>query len=561
MRRSERWTRAAQLCACAAGVALLAVACGGKSHKSGGGNTTPGTSGSGKTFANFRVTWDAPDYMDPALAYKVASWQIFFNVYEGLVTYKHVAGAAGTQLVPALAKAMPTVNAAGTQYKITLRPNLKYSNGTPVKASDFRATIERDFKMNSPGVGFYSNIVGVGGATGFAKKPKGHIKGIVSNDAARTITISLVKPQADFLYVLALPFSSPVPAGTPASDQSAHPPASTGPYMVQSYKANKSFVIVRNPSFNGQIPTVPKGNPDKLTGQIITDPVAAAQTVISGSSDYDQLLLPTDRLSQIEKKYGKQVKLSPCSCTWYFFMNFRLKPFDSLQARQAVNYAIDRNALVQLFGGLGQPTQNFLPPNYPQYKKIDYYKYDLQKAKQLVQQSGTAGTSVKVIGINEDPSKSIVQYLANQLTKIGYKASVRLVASGPYFTVIGNQSTKAQIGYTDWLQDYPYPTDWFNILLNGENITPTHNNNPGDVDVKPLNKVIDRLANQPSSRALSSSTNNSWANLDQQYVVKYSAVAPYVNRTESDFFSKKIDLGCYYFHPVANFDYSTICMK
>src|SRR5205085_2553043 len=159
-----------------------------------------------------------------------------------------------------------------------------------------------------------------------------------------------------------------------------------------------------------------------------------------------------------------------------------------------------------------------------------------------------AGQSVKVFGINEDPSKSIVQYLANQLNKIGFKASVRLVASGPYFTVIGNQATKAQIGYTDWLQDYPYPTDWFNILLNGENI-------------KPLNKTIDRLASAPSSRATSSAATNAWSNLDQQYVVKYSAVAPYVNRTETDFFSPKMDLGCYYFHPVANFDYSTICTK
>src|SRR5207249_579446 len=82
----------------------------------------------------------------------------------------------------------------------------------------------------------------------------------------------------------------------------------------------------------------------------------------------------------------------------YFFMNMRLAPFNNLKARQAVNYAIDRQELVRLRGGLGVPTYNFLPPGYPQYKKItpDPYPYNLQKAKQLVQQSGTAGQKVTV---------------------------------------------------------------------------------------------------------------------------------------------------------------------
>jgi len=79
--------------------------------------------------------------------------------------------------------------ASGKTYKFTLRPNLKYSSGKPVKASDFRCTIERDFQMDSPGVCFFGNIVGVGGSSGYATTKKGHIKGIVTNDASRSITI------------------------------------------------------------------------------------------------------------------------------------------------------------------------------------------------------------------------------------------------------------------------------------------------------------------------------------------------------------------------------------
>ena len=83
-----------------------------------------------------------------------------WNVYLPLLGYKHVNGPDGATLVPYLAQALPTVSSDGKTYTLTLREGLKYSDGTPVKASDFPATIERDFKIDSPGVGFFSNIVG-----------------------------------------------------------------------------------------------------------------------------------------------------------------------------------------------------------------------------------------------------------------------------------------------------------------------------------------------------------------------------------------------------------------
>jgi peptide/nickel transport system substrate-binding protein len=516
----------------------------------------------GKTFAAFKASWLAPDYMDPGEAYTLPAWQVFFNVYEGLVTYKHVVGPDGATLVPGLAASMPKLNATGTQFTFTLRKGLKYSDGKPVKASDFGATIERDFKLNSPGVGFYSNIVGVAGPNGYAKKRVGHIAGITADDATGTITIKLAKPESDFLYILALPFSAPVPASTPAkTTQSPAPPPSTGPYYIRSYKPNRSFLVLRNPYFHKQVPTVPRGNPNELKATIIPDQARAAQSVISGGADYDESGLPGDRLAQLEKKYGSRIKLSLCSCTEYLFLNEGLPPFSSLQAREAVNYGIDRNALLQFYGGLGRTTQNFLPPNYPQYKKIDAYSYDLAKARQLVAASGMKGTAVHVFGFNVDPQKSIALYLTAQLNKIGFKASPRLLGESAYFPQIGSLSTRAQIGYTGWLQDYPYPTDWFGVLLNGENIHPTGNNNLGEVNIRPLNKQIDRLATLSPSQANSPATNAAWARLDYDYVVTYSALVPYITRTQSDFFGPRINLGCYYFHVVDNFDWSTICRK
>jgi peptide/nickel transport system substrate-binding protein len=557
MRSRKRWSVLLGAAVAVLALALVAAGCGSK-NKSASGSTS---STSGKTFGTLKVVWGDTDYMDPGLSYRLESWQLFQNIYEGLVGQKHAAGAASADIVPVLAKDMPQVTNASKTYKFTLRSGLKYSDGTPIKASDFKSTIIRDFKMNSPGVGFYSNIVG---SDACEKTPDScsQISGIVADDNAGTVTVNLKHPQSDFLYVMSLPFSSPVPPSTPASPQTNPPPAGSGPYYMTSYKPHKSFVIKRNPNYKkDSLPTVPQGNPDQVIGTISDDTTASAQKVISKEVDYDENLLPADRVAQIQKKYGAQVKFFTTPSTYYFFMNQKTPPFDKLQARQAVNYAIDRDQLVKLRAGLGKTTQNFLPPTYPQYKKISFYTHDLNKAKQLVQQSGTKGMTVTVYTIGDDDvDKATGEYLQGVLKSIGWNAKIKELAGGTYFTIVGNQATKAQIGFTDWFQDYPYPTDWFNILENGDNITQVHNNNYSNVDFKDINKEINRLAALPPEQATSKSTNDAWAKVDHDLMVKYASEVPYLNGLLTDFFAERMDPGC---DVSTNFyaDFSQFCLK
>src|SRR5918912_4169468 len=130
MASSKRWRRLMSVSALAAGLALLFAAYGVSATRS---KSAPAA----KHFTNFRAIFDAIDYMDPAQAYTGQSWDLMYNVYQTLVTYKHVPGKAGGQLVPGLAQAMPKISNGGKTYTFTLRPGLRYSNGKPVKASDF----------------------------------------------------------------------------------------------------------------------------------------------------------------------------------------------------------------------------------------------------------------------------------------------------------------------------------------------------------------------------------------------------------------------------------------
>lgn len=249
MDRKNRWKWLLTATALVVGLALIAAACGSGGKKNstapaGGGTTSSGS----KTFANFRIAYDTGiDFLDPSLSYTVQGWAIMWNVYLPLLGYKHVNGPDGATIVPYLAQSLPTVSSDGKTYTLTLRKGLKYSDGSPIKASDFAFAIERDFQIDSPGVGFFGNIVG---ANAYGSTKKGHISGIATNDTTGKITIHLTATEGDFENILATTFAALVPQGTPEKDQSTTPIPSSGPYMIQSYSPNKQVLVVRNPNFD-----------------------------------------------------------------------------------------------------------------------------------------------------------------------------------------------------------------------------------------------------------------------------------------------------------------------
>jgi peptide/nickel transport system substrate-binding protein len=559
--RLPRWLGLAPLAA----LALVAAGCGGGAASSAGGppaaaaatETPIRAATAGPEFPVFRVAQDTSiDYLDPGLTYSPEGLNVIWNVYLPLLGYRHVSGAGGATIVPYLARALPAVSANGRTYTLFLRNGLKYSNGQPVKASDFKATVERDFKLDSPGAGYFYNIVGADEAR---QTKGGTISGIVADDATGRITINLKTPQGDFANVLASEFAAPVPANAPDSDTSTHPLPATGPYVIQRYAPNKEIVEVRNPQFHPAKlgGNVPAGNPDKVIWDIVGDSSTALARTTAGQDDWDPQQIPAASLADTEAKYGDQLKVYTSPNTYYFFMNTRVAPFDKLKVRQAVNYAIDRKALVAVYGGLAKPTENILPPTYPAYTKHSLYKHDLAKARKLIRQAGATGAHVTVWNHDRGLDPKATQYLVKVLDSIGLKAKEHIVTSAVYWATVGNEATNAQIGFADWFQDYPHPLDWFDVLLNGERITKTYNNNYANFDDKAVNAEIDALNKQAIP---TSPVNSRWASLDRQIMLE-APWAPFLNREFTDFFNAKVDLGCYVNQVVYGFDYATICMR
>ena len=194
----------------AGAVLLAATGCGGSSTTSSG--AAGGSPVNGGTLQGGIP--DDPDHLDTGLSYAVEGWEILEATNNGLVTFKKASGPAGSEVVPDMATAMPTVTDGGTTYTFHLHPGIKF--GPPVnrvvKPSDFQYSIERLFHDGSPGVGFYTSIVG---ADAYAAHKATHISGIVADDKTNTITFHLVHPDGAFLDIMAMPFAFAVPRERP----------------------------------------------------------------------------------------------------------------------------------------------------------------------------------------------------------------------------------------------------------------------------------------------------------------------------------------------------------
>jgi len=502
-----------------------------------------------QAFGTLRAVLDTIDYLDPQQSYTAQSIWAMWNAYIPLVTYKHVDGPAGYQIVPGLAQSLPKISANGRVYTFTLRKGLRYSNGRAFKASDFKYAIKREFLSTGQGVGFYTGIVG---ATKFSKTLKGDIPGISVNNAKRKVVIRLTKPRGDFLTILALVFASPVPAGTPNAIQNGTIPT-LGPYRITNYTPNAGFKMVRNKFFK---PTkyIPRGNPNVVDVKLIGDANAATQRVIGGQADYSNGAIPPDRIANAKSRGILQLR--PSANTYYFWMNIREAPFNKLKVRQAVNYAIDRGALQRIvWGGLGRPTQNVLPPTYPSYRKLKLYGHNVSKAKQMINQAGVKGAKVTVWTRDVSDARDAAQYYTSVLNNIGFDAKLNILPRTTYYTTIGNATTHAQTGWARWLEDYPHPSDWFDVLLNGNRITAQDNNNYANYSNKTTNREIEALNRAP---VLTAAVNARWAKVEKQ-IMQQAPWAPWSNRVFPEFFSKK--MGCIHNQRLFGIDLMRLCKK
>jgi peptide/nickel transport system substrate-binding protein len=427
---------------------------------------------------------DLPHALDPA--YGWTAWELLTMTNDGLLAYGRMGGIGSYRVVPDLATTLPTVSNGGRRYTFQLRPGIRYSNGAPVRPADIRRAIERALIVGR-GKPPSSYLTGIVGSTGCVTAPRrcDLSKGILVDAKSNTVTFNLSAPDPDFLYKLALPVADAVPATTPLA--APMPLPATGPYMVAGYDAKRGVIrLVRNPRFRlWSAAAQPDGFPDRIVERYGYTGASAVRAVKHGTADITaegfDLTWPPAVASSLRRRYSSRLYHAPLPAVTAIWLNTRTSPFDDVRVRRAVNYAVDRNHLIDLAGGpdLAHVGCQILPPNTDGYQPYCPYTLhpdaagtyngpDLERARQLVAASGTKGQSIAVWFFDIPIGRRNGKYIVSVLRRLGYKAHLETV---PHTSPTYGPQRQAGVG--GWSPTYPSANDVFAPVFTCRTYEPT----------------------------------------------------------------------------------------
>lgn len=549
-----------------AGMSLAVAACGGSSTTGTGGNTAKDVKA--KKGGTLKMLGGGDiDHMDTASAYYTVSYTLLRGISRQLVSYPNDKNVDKSNTIVAdMAEKVPTPTNGGKTYTFKIRQGVKWD--TPTGARQVTAADEvRGIKRlcnpvqpaGAPGY-FTDTIVGMKAfCDGFAtagKTPAGQtaagiakyidstpLEGVKAVDD-RTVEFTLLAPAGDFLNILALPFGSPAPVEfnkyVPDSPQFRQHFISDGPYKIASYSADKSIQLIRNPAWDGKTDPIRAGNVDKISITEGSDEGPVQQQLQAGTSDMSwDTTVPTADVPSLRAQNDPKLLLFDNGSTNPYIVINSLSPnaggaLKNVKVRQAINYAVNKKAIIQVLGG---PTLNnclgqILTPPILGYKKIDPYATpncagDPAKAKQLLTEAGyPGGLDLIYLYRNKGKAPSIASTMQAELKKSNIRLKLKIVPNADFYTQHLQHPPAAKSG--DWdLAGPGWNPDWagnaarsfFVPLLDGRHCGEGSTNyacyNNDDV-----NKLVDQALAATDKKVIE----DKWAEID----AKVMADAPWV---------------------------------
>lgn len=400
--------------------------------------------------------------LDPAIGYDWQNWAMIKVLFDRLMDY--VPGT--TELRPGLADSYD-VSVDGTVFTFHLHKGVKFHNGREMTADDVKYSLDRvtNPKTQSPGAGFFSSIKGY---DDMASGKTTSIAGVTVVDPL-TVKVELSHPDATILHVMALNFASVVPkedVGKWGADFGKHPDG-TGGFRMTDWTVGQQVVFEKNPDYWRQgVPYL-----DKITFEVGQEPIVALLRLQKGEIDISGDGIPPAKFTEVmgDPAQAANVVQGDQLQTGYITMNVKMKPFDNVKVRQAVNMAINKARIIQVINGRAKPANQPLPPGMPGYA-TDYagYPYDVAKAKALLAEAGFPnGFETELYAMNTDPNPRIAQAIQQDLAQVGIKASIKSLAQANVIAAGGTPDQAAMIwsGGMAWAADFPDPSDFYGPIL------------------------------------------------------------------------------------------------
>ena len=506
--------------------------------------------------AHLSVAKDVVDSMDPALAYITYSMQLLYATCAKLFNYPDKAGPAGSRVVPEVAQSRPTPSADGKTYTFKIRNGFRFSppSNERVTAETFKYSIERSLspKMKGPAFlyGFLADVVGVKAYTAGSTP---HIAGIAAR--GNTLTIRLTSPVPDFVTRLAMSLFCAVPIGTPLDPKGVHAIPMAGPYFIASYAPGQRVVLKRNPNYTGK-------RAHRLDGFDLTYGRARHKTdaeIQAGTADYAIDGVDSSDAATLAARYGpgsaaakrggQQYFIDPLLGIDFLVLNTNRPLFRDVRLRQAVNYAIDRRALAALgsaFSYALRPVDQYLPSGLFGFKDARIYPFtpDVSKARQL---AGGKRRAAVFYTCNRSPCDRMAQVVKGDLAAIGIDIQVKTFPLFAELTKIGTNGEPFDLGWSEWVADYPDPDNFLNLLLLGGNVFPSFN------DPTFTRKLVNAARLSGPRRYLA------YGRLDADLAAHRAPLVAYGGMISDDFFSAR--MGCQISQPVYGIDLAALCIR
>src|SRR5215210_749124 len=489
------------------------------------------------------------DYTDPALDYLSTGWEIEYATCLKLMNYPDVNGPKGSQLTPEAATGFPKISNGGKTYDFTVNvPFTKFSNGSAVTAANFKAAFDRngDPKMQSPSTASMDDIVGA---------DKTPVSGVRVRGKHLIITLEHAAP--DFLARVAMSFFCAIPVNLARDPNGVETLPGAGPYYIAERTVNKSLLLKKNPYYRGKRPH----NLAQIAYTVGNSKDAIRLRVERGESDYAADGIPAAAYSEVAQKYGvnkSRFYVRPALTVTFLAMNNDRPIFKgNLKLRKAINFAIDRKAILAQGGYLGgKRTDQILPPGMAGFKGADIYplKGPNLKAARKWAKGATRGGKVVYYASNDVASAAVGQIVQFNLKQIGLETEVKQFARNVFFEKTGTRGEPFDIAAVGWNADYSDPYDFIDVLLNGKNIRAANGNNVAYFDDPKFNAKMNAAARLSGPKRYAS-----YGALDIDITRNGAPWAAHSNSNLRIFVSNKV--GCFTTSASYQVDLAALCLK
>jgi glutathione transport system substrate-binding protein len=369
--------------------------------------------------------------LDPYDANDSLSQAVAKSFYQGLFGFDK-----DMKLVNVLADSYQ-VSSDGLNYTIKLHPGVKFQDGTPFNAEAVKVNLDR------------------------ASNPESHLKRynlfkmIASTDVVdpATVKITLKAPFSAFINNLAHPSAvmiSPAALAKYGKEIGFHP-VGTGPYQFVAWNQT-DYVKVKK--FDGYWkPGLPKL--DSITWRPVVDNNTRAAMLQTGEADF-AYPIPYEQAAILKKNAKLELVTTPSILQRYISFNVTQKPFDNLKVRQAINYAINKEALIKVaFSGYAVPAEGPVPPGIDYAAQYKPWPYDPAKARELLKEAGYPNgfTTTLWSSHNHSTAQKVLQFTQQQLAQVGIKVTVTAMDAGQraaQVEAVGQKEAGVRMFYTGW---------------------------------------------------------------------------------------------------------------